>query len=110
MSWSPDGNTLAISTSKASVYSGRVLESKLILITFPINVDIPITYTDVVPEHHIWSADGKSILLVSRNMVDGNYQISFVVFDVEKRREIPASGFNLVSEKYLLLEPIFWLP
>ena len=110
MSWSPDGNTLAISTSKASDYSGRVLESKLILITFPINVDIPITYTDVVPEHHIWSADGKSILVVSRSMVDEKYQINFVAFDVEKKREIPASGFSLVSENYLLIEPIFWLP
>lgn len=110
MSWSPDGNTLAISTSKVSDYSGRVLESKLILVTFPINVDIPITYTDVVPEHHIWSADGKSILVVSRNMVDGKYQVNVGVFDIEKMREVPASGFSLVSEKYLLIEPIFWLP
>jgi hypothetical protein len=110
MSWSPDGNTLAISTSKASDYSGRVLESKLILVTFPVNVDFPITYTDVVPEHLIWSADGKSILVVSRKLVDGKYQVNFVVFDIEKRREIPASGFSLVSEKYLLIEPIFWLP
>lgn len=110
MSWSPDGNTLAISTSKASDYSGRVLESKLILVTFPISVEIPITYTEVVPEHIIWSMDGKSILVMSRTMADGKYQVKFMAFDVEKRREMPDSGFSLVSEKYLLIEPIFWLP
>ena len=110
MSWSPDGNTLAVSTSNASNYSGRVLESKLFLVTFPADVNIAFTYTDVVPEHHIWSPDGKSILTISRNMEAGKYRISFVVFDVEKRREIPASGFSLSSEKYLLIEPIFWLP
>jgi Tol biopolymer transport system component len=110
MSWSPDGNTLAVSTSNASSYSGRVLESKLFLVTFPADVNIVLTYADVVPEHMVWSPDGKSILTISRNMVDGKYRISFVVFDIEKRRELPASGFSLRSEKYLLIEPIFWLP
>lgn len=110
MSWSPDGNTLAVSTSNASNYSGRVLESKLFLVTFPADVNIAFTYTDVVPEHLIWSPDGKSILTISRNMEAGKYRIHFVVFDVEKRREIPAAGFSLISEKYLLIEPIFWLP
>jgi Tol biopolymer transport system component len=110
MSWSPDGSTLAVSTSKASDYSGRVLESRLFLITFPIKLNIALTYTDVVPEHIIWSADGKSILTVSRNLEAGKYHINFVVFDIEKRRELPASGFSLSSEKYLLIEPIFWLP
>ena len=57
------------------------------------------------------SPDGKSIVAVRRKMEDdGKYNISFVILDVEKRREIPASGLSLVSENYLLIEPIFWLP
>jgi len=111
MSWSPDGNTLAVSTSAASTYSGRVLESKLFLVTWPTDVDIALIYTDVVPEQHIWSPDGKFIVAVRRKMEDDRkYNISFVILDVEKRREIPVSGFSLISEKYLLIQPIFWLP
>jgi len=111
MSWSPDGNTLAVSTSVASTYSGRVLESKLFLVTWPADVDIALIYTDVVPEQHIWSPDGKSIVAIRRKMEDGGkYNISLVILDVEKRREISASGFSLISEKYLLIQPVFWLP
>jgi len=110
LSWSPDGNTLAVSTSTVSAYSGRVLESKLFFVSWPTTVNIALIYTDVVPEQHIWSADGKSILAVRRKLIDGKYHVSFVVFDVDKRREIPASGYDLVSEKYLLIQPIFWLP
>jgi hypothetical protein len=88
-----------------------VLESKLFLVTWPTDVDLALIYTDVVPEQHIWSPDGKSIVAVRRKMEDdGKYNISFVILDVEKRREIPASGFSLISEKYLLIQPIFWLP
>jgi Tol biopolymer transport system component len=76
MSWSPDGNTLAISTSAASTYSGRVLESKLFLVTWPTDVDIALIYTDVVPEQHIWSPDGTSIVAVRRKMEDGKYYVS----------------------------------
>ena len=109
MQWSPDGSALAVSVANVSDYSGLTLASKLYFVTWPANLDKVLDMTDEASiERHVWSPDGKSLLLVTRNAADG--RIRFSVLDAVAQTQIPALGFDWVSEEYLLLQPIFWLP
>ena len=110
MSWSPDGATLAVSTSLVSNYSGRTLESRLFFVTLPVTVDAVFYVADEAAEQHVWSPDGKYIMFVHRRIANNKYQLNFVFLDAATQIELPASGFRLVSEDYLLLQPNFWLP
>ncbi|MHB8779669.1 MAG: TolB family protein, partial [Anaerolineales bacterium] len=110
MSWSPDGATLAVSTSLVSNYSGRTLESRLFFVTLPATVDAVFYAADEAAEQQVWSPDGKYIMFVHRRIANNKYQLNFVFLDAARQIELPASGFRLVSEDYLLLQPNFWLP
>lgn len=110
MSWSPDGSTLAVGVSLVSDYSGLVLRSRLYFVTWPYNVDQVRDLADETIEGHTWSPDGKSLLVIKRKFDGAEYHITFAVLDAARQTEIPALGFQLVSEKYLLLQPVFWLP
>ena len=111
MSWSPDGSTLAVSVANVSDYSGLTLASKLYFVTWPANLDKVLEMTDEAAiERHVWSPDGKSLLLVTRQIADGQYRYHFSVLDVATQTKVPAQGFELVSEAYLFFQPIFWLP
>ncbi len=107
--WSPDGSMLAISVANVSDYSGLTLASKLYFVTWPASLDKVLEMTDEAAiERHVWSPDGKSLLLVTRNVADG--RIRFSVLDAAAQTQIPALGFDWTSEEYLLLQPIFWIP
>ncbi|MBI5932828.1 MAG: hypothetical protein HY867_03900 [Chloroflexi bacterium] len=109
MQWSPDGSTLAVSVANVSDYSGLTLASKLYFVSWPASLDKVLEMTDEAAiERHVWSPDGKSLLLVTRNAADG--RIRFSVLDAAAQIQIPALGFDWTSEEYLLLQPIFWLP
>lgn len=109
MSWSPDGSTLAVSVANVSDYSGLTLASKLYFVTWPANLDKVLEMTDEAAiERHVWSPDGKSLLLVTRNATDG--RVRFSVLDAVAQTQIPALGFDWLSEEYLLLQSVFWLP
>lgn len=109
MQWSPDGSTLAVSVANVSDYSGLTLASKLYFVTWPANLDKVLEMTDdAAIERHVWSPDGKSLLLVTRDATDG--RVRFSVLDAAAQTQIPALGFDWLSEEYLLLQPIFWLP
>jgi dipeptidyl aminopeptidase/acylaminoacyl peptidase len=109
MSWSPDGSTLAVSVANVSDYSGLTLASKLYFVQWPASLDKVLEMTDEAAiERLVWSPDGKSLLLVTRNAADG--RIRFSVLDAVAQTQIPALGFDWVSEEYLLLLPVFWLP
>lgn len=110
MSWSPDGETLAVSTSLVSSYSGRVLESRLFFITLPATLDAVYYIPNSAMERHIWSPDGQSMLFIHRKLENGEYILTFEFINAITQVLYPASGFKLVSEKYLLLQPAFWLP
>ena len=110
MDWSPDGSTLAVSVSNVSDYSGLVLRSRLYFVTWPYSVDQVADLADETIEGHTWSPDGKSLLLIKRKFSGAEYRLNFSVLDAAQQTEIPALGFQLVSETYLLLQPAFWLP
>jgi hypothetical protein len=110
MDWSPDGSTLAVSVSNVSDYSGLVLRSRLYFVTWPYSVDQVADLADETIEGHTWSPDGKSLLLIKRKFSGAEYRLNFSVLDTAQQTEIPALGFQLVSETYLLLQPTFWLP
>jgi hypothetical protein len=110
MAWSPDGSTLAVSVSLVSDYSGLVLRSRLYFVTWPASVDQVLDLADESIEGHVWSPDGKSLLVIKRKFDGTEYRLNFFVLDAAQQTEIPALGFQLVSEKYLLLQPVFWLP
>ncbi len=110
MSWSPDGSTLAVSVSLVSDYSGRVLRSRLYFVAWPYSTDQIVDLADETIERHTWSPDGKSLLLVKRKIEGAQYRLDFSVLDAVAQIKIPALGFQLVGEKYLLLQPVFWLP
>jgi hypothetical protein len=110
MSWSPDGSTLAVSVANVSDYSGLVLQSRLYFVTWPYSTDEVVNLANESIEGHIWSADGKSILMITRKIENAKYHLNFSVLDAATQTQIPALGFQLVSEKYLLLQPIFWTP
>jgi hypothetical protein len=110
MSWSPDGSTLAVSVANVSNYSGLTLASKMYFVGWPANVDKVLELTDETIEGQAWSPDGKSILLVTRKIVDGQDYLKFSVLDAVEQTEIPSQGFQLVSDQYLLLQPFFWIP
>jgi hypothetical protein len=110
MSWSPDGETLAVSTSLVSNYSGRVLESRLFFVTPPATLDAVYYIPNEALEQHIWSPDGKSMLFIHRRLENGEYRLHFEFLNTVTQVLYPASGFQLVGEKYLLLQPVFWLP
>lgn len=109
MSWSPDGSTLAVSTSLVSSYSGRVLESRLFFIKPPATLDAVYYVPDEAAEQHVWSPDGQSILFVHRRIENGRYRLNFVLLDTVSQIEYRDSGFRLVGEEYLHLQPIFWI-
>ncbi|OGO80389.1 MAG: hypothetical protein A3K41_00720 [Chloroflexi bacterium RIFOXYD12_FULL_57_15] len=110
MSWSPDGATLAVSVANVSDYSGLVLRSRLYFVTWPYSVDQVTDFSDETFEAHAWSPDGKSLLLITRRIEGAQYRLDFSVLDAVAQVKIPALGFQLVGEKYLLLQPVFWLP
>ncbi len=110
MSWSPDGSRLAVSVANVSDYSGLVLASKLVFVTWPAIVDNVLDTTDATIEQHIWSPDGKSILLVTRQFAGTEYKLAFFALDATAQTRIPALGFDWMSEEYLLLQPVYWLP
>jgi hypothetical protein len=109
MEWSPDGSTLAVSVANVSDYSGLTLATKLYFVTWPASVDKVLEMTDEAAiERHVWSPDGKSLLLITRKAADA--QIRFSVLDAVAQTQIPALGFDWVSEEYLLLQSVFWIP
>jgi hypothetical protein len=110
MEWSPDGSALAVSVSLVSDYSGLVLHSRLYFVTWPYGTDLLEDLSDETIESHAWSPDGKSILLIKRKVTDTGYRLNFSVLDAVTQQETPALGFDLVSEEYLLLQPVFWIP
>jgi Tol biopolymer transport system component len=110
MEWSPDGSTLAVSVSLVSDYSGLVLRSRLYFVTWPYSMDLIENLADETIVGHAWSPDGKSLLVIKRKYKGTDYQLSFSVLDDITQEEIPVLGFQLVSEKYLLLQPVFWIP
>lgn len=110
MSWSPDGSALAVSVANVSDYSGLVLRSRLYFVTWPASVDQVLDLADESIEGHVWSPDGKSLLVIKRKFDGTEYRFNFFVLDAAQQTEIPALGFQLVGEKYLLLQPVFWLP
>ncbi len=110
MSYSPDGATLAVSTSLVSNYSGRILESRIFFVTMPATLDAVFYIADEAAEQHVWSSDGKFIIFVHRKIENSKYRLNFVLLDTAKQIELPDSGFQLISDKYLILQPNFWLP
>jgi len=110
MAWSPDGNTLAVTTSLVSDYSGRTLESRIFFVTWPSVVDTVISVIDDVIEKVIWSPDGESMLVVHRQLKDGQYQLHFSILDVRRQFEMQTGGFRLNSSDYLFPYPIYWKP
>jgi len=110
MTWSPDGSTLAVSVSLVSDYSGLVLESRLVFVAWPASVDKVLDMTEETIEQHAWSPDGKSILLVTRKYASAEYRLQVFILGAVAQTQIPTLGFQLVSDKYLILQPIFWLP
>ncbi|MFZ5856440.1 MAG: hypothetical protein ACOYZ6_06380 [Chloroflexota bacterium] len=110
MSWSPDGNTLAVSVANVSDYSGLTLASKLYFVTWPASLDEVLAITDQSIEQIVWSPDGTSLLLITRQIADAQYRLRFSVINVSTQNQISALGFDWVSEAYLLLQPVFWLP
>jgi len=110
MEWSPDGSKLAVSVSLVSDYSGLVLRSRLYFVTWPYSMDLIENLADETIVGHAWSSDGKSLLVIKRKYNGTDYSLSFSVLDAIAQEEIPALGFQLVSEKYLLLQPVFWIP
>ena len=111
MSWSPDGSTLAVSAANVSDYSGLTLASKLYFVQWPASLDKVLELTDEAAiERHVWSPDGKSLLLVTRKVTGAQVQFNFSVLDAAAQTQIPALGFDWMSEEYLVLQPVFWLP
>jgi hypothetical protein len=110
MQWSPDGSTLAVSVSLVSDYSGLVVRSRLYFVAFPYAMDLILDLPEETIESHAWSPDGRSILLVKRKAAGAGSQVGFSVLDVAAQRVIPALGFDLRSEEYILLQPVFWIP
>ncbi len=110
MEWSPDGSTLAVSVANVSEYSGLTLASKLYFATWPASLDEVLAITDQSIEQIVWSPDGNSLLLITRQVADAQYRLRFSVIDVSTQNQVPALGFDWVSESYLLLQPVFWLP
>ena len=110
MAWSPDGYTLAVSAANVSDYSGLVLESRLVFVAWPASVDKVLDMTEETIERHAWSPDGKSILLVTRKVAGAQYRLNFSVLDTAAQIKVPALGFDWMSEEYLLLQPMFWIP
>jgi len=107
--WSPDGSTLAISVSQVSDYSGRVLYSWLFLFSPPYSLNAVLNFPDEAIEKQAWSPDGTSILIV-RRPTKGDYELSFVTFDIASRKENKGLGFSLTSEAFAFPQRIFWLP
>lgn len=110
MSWSPDGSTLAVSVANVSDYSGLTLASKVYFVTWPASLDEVLAITDQSIEQLAWSPDGNSLLLITRQIADAQYHLRFSVIDASTQNQVPALGFDWVSESYLLLQPVFWLP
>jgi hypothetical protein len=110
MSWPPDGSTLAVSVANVSDYSGLTLASKLYFVTWPASLDEVLAITDQSIEQLVWSPDGKSLLLVTRQIADGQYHLRFSVLNVSSQTLIPALGFDWLSKEYLLLQSVFWIP
>lgn len=110
MEWSPDGSTLVVSVANVSDYSGLTLESRLVFVTWPAGVDRVLESTDETLEGQAWSPDGKFILLVTRKVIDFEYQLNFLVLDCAEQTLIPDMGFTLIGKTYLLLQPLFLIP
>ncbi|MCK6539094.1 MAG: hypothetical protein L6Q26_03460 [Anaerolineales bacterium] len=104
MSWSPDGETLAVVTAKVSDYSGRTLSSALHLVTPPYTVNLAFQVESEEIEPPVWSPDGKQVLLIRRPQSGGGLNVVFSLLDV-------ATEFLVNDgEKYLVTRRIFWLP
>lgn len=110
MSWSPDGETLAVVTAKVSDYSGRTLSSALHLVTPPYTVNLAFQVENEEIEPPVWSPDGKQVLLIRRPQSGGGLNVVFSVLDVATEFLVNDGGFTLVGEKYLVTRRIFWLP
>lgn len=110
MEWSPDASTLAVSVANVSDYSGLVLASKLYFVTWPAGVDKVLDLIEESIEAQSWSPDGKYILLALRRFTEDGSSLHFVVLDALTQAELPALGFQLTGEEYLLLQPMFWSP
>lgn len=108
MSWSPDGSTLAVSVANVSDYSGLTLASKLYFVVWPASLDKVLEMTDEAAiERQVWSPDGKSLLIVTRNVADE--RLRFSILDAAAQIQTPALGFDWLSEEYLLLQSAFWI-
>lgn len=110
MSWSPDGETLAVVTAKVSDYSGRTLSSALHLVTPPYTVNLAFQVESEEIEPPVWSPDGKQVLLIRRPQSGGGLNVVFSLLDVATEFLVNDGGFTLVGEKYLVTRRIFWLP
>jgi hypothetical protein len=110
MSWSPDGSTLAALTAKVSDYSGRALSSSLYFISKEYNINLAFKVENEVIEQHAWSPDGEQILLMRRPQDNDGKNLNFIVLDTRTYRTVPSNGFNLIGEKFLIPQHVFWLP
>jgi len=110
MVWSPDGETLAVTTALVSGYSGRTLESRLYFVNWPATIDTVLAVPDDVIEKTVWSPDGTAMLVVHRDSREGDLQLRFAVLDVARQFEFAAKGFQLTSSKYVFPYPVYWMP
>ena len=110
MVWSPDGETLAVTTVLVSGYSGRTLESRLYFVNWPATIDTVLAVPDDVIEKTVWSPDGTAMLVIHRDSREGDLQLRFAVLDVARQFEFAAKGFQLTSSKYVFPYPVYWMP
>ncbi len=75
----------------------------------PATFDAVFYIADVAAEQLVWSSDGKFIIFVHRKIENSKYWINFVILDTTKQIELSNIGFQLISDKYLILQPTFWL-
>jgi hypothetical protein len=110
MAWSPDGHTLAVSSAVVSNYSGRILEDRVYLVSWPGMLDALAIPLDAASEHLLWSADGKTLLVVRRSLDPNVERMDFIPVNAATQYIIPAASFSMTGEHYFYLTHLFWLP
>ena len=99
MAWSPDGSTLAVSVANVSDYSGLVLKSRLYFVSWPASVDQVLDLADETIEQHVWSPDGKSILVVTRQIDGSGIPIQLFRFGCRPADRNPRARFSTGQRK-----------
>jgi Tol biopolymer transport system component len=110
MAWSPDGHTLAVSAAVVSNYSGRILEDRVYFVSWPGMLDALALPLDAASEHLLWSADGKTLVVVRRSLDANIHRLDFIPVNAATQYAIPAAGFSLTGARYFYLTHLYWLP